>query len=48
MPVDLASGRGTMDFMRYGASDTHVVLIVSANAVGTTQLAHYQLDIRLK
>ncbi len=48
MPVDLASGQGTIDFPRYGSFVTHVVLIVSAYAAGTTQLAHYQLNISLK
>ena len=48
MPVDLASGQGTLNVPNYGSSVTRVVLIVSAYAIQTTQLAHYQLDINLK
>jgi immune inhibitor A len=48
VPIDLASGQGTFTIPNYGSSVNHLVLVVSAYAVETTQLAHYQLDINLK
>ncbi|HCJ34877.1 MAG TPA: hypothetical protein DHV65_11365, partial [Ktedonobacter sp.] len=48
VPVDLASGQGTLTIPSYGSSVNRVVLIVSAYAVETTQLAQYQLAINLK
>ncbi|MFL5627140.1 MAG: hypothetical protein ACJ788_16290, partial [Ktedonobacteraceae bacterium] len=46
--VDIASGQVTLRIPNYGVSVTHVVLIVSAYAAETTQLAHYQLDIHVR
>lgn len=48
VPVDLASGQGTLTIPSYSSSVNRVVLIVSAYAVETTQLAQYQLAINLK
>ncbi len=48
MPVDLASGQGALTIPNYGSSVTRVVLIVSAYAAATTQLAQYQLVVNLK
>ncbi|HLH61409.1 MAG TPA: hypothetical protein VKV20_06945 [Ktedonobacteraceae bacterium] len=44
MPVDLASGQGTLTIPGFGTQATRVVLIVSANAPETTLLAHYQVS----
>ena len=48
VPVDLATGQGLLTIPKFGADVTRVVLIVSAYAAETTQLAHYQLDINVK
>jgi immune inhibitor A len=48
LTVDLASGQGTLTIPDYGTTVTRVVLIVSAYAAETTQIAHYQLNISLK
>jgi immune inhibitor A len=48
LPVDLASGQGTLTIPNYGTTVTRVVLIVSAYAAETTRIAHYQLNISLK
>ncbi len=45
--VDLATGQGTLTIPVSGAAITNVVLIVSAYAVQTTILAHYQLNINV-
>src|SRR2546430_8554264 len=44
LPIDLATGQGTMTIPGFGAQITRVVLMVSAYAVETTLLAHYQLN----
>jgi immune inhibitor A len=43
VPVDLASGQATLTVRDFGGTITRVVLIISASAAETTQLAHYQL-----
>ena len=43
VPVDLATGQGTLTIPNFGSSITRVVLVVSATAAETTQLAHYHL-----
>jgi bacillopeptidase F (M6 metalloprotease family) len=48
VPVDLATGQGLLTIPKFGVDVTRVVLIVSAYAAETTQLAHYQLDINVK
>ncbi|HLL80974.1 MAG TPA: hypothetical protein VKT25_15800 [Ktedonobacteraceae bacterium] len=45
MPVDLASGQGTMHIPDFGSKVTRVVLVVSAYAAETTLLAHYQVHM---
>lgn len=46
--ADLASGQATLTIPKYGVSANRVVLIVSAYAAETTQLAQYQLDIHVR
>jgi immune inhibitor A len=46
--ADLANGQATLTIPNYGVSVNRAVLIVSAYAAETTQLAHYQLDIHVR
>jgi immune inhibitor A len=45
LPVDLATGQGTMTIPRFGSQVTHVVLVISAFAAETTLQAQYQLKV---
>jgi immune inhibitor A len=47
VPADLASGEATLKIANYGGSARRGVLIISASAAETTQLAHYQIDIHV-
>jgi immune inhibitor A len=47
VPVDLATGHGTLSIPKFGSRVTRVVLIISAYASETTLLARYQLDANI-
>lgn len=47
LPVDLATGRGTLALPGFGSQTTHVVLVVSAYAAETTLPADYRLNVNV-
>lgn len=48
MAVDSATGQGTLALENFGGQVNRVVLVVSAEAIETTQHVSYQMDLRVR